>query len=139
MLTARCGPDQHSARAIRPANLDGKGITTEDADPKVKTLTDYSQKSTSPLHTHSQGMRDPDFPGGAHAYLVVSNQHAGHIGFQPDLGPCANPRNRDNPLPALSALILALDQSATLGVAPPTRVPSIANGTLVSMEAMAFP
>lgn len=107
---------------------------------EVNTSTEYWQKSASLLHTDPQGTRDLEVPATARVYLVAGTQHAGRVGLQPDLGPCANPRNPHNPSPVLRALMVALDQWASRGVAPPpSRVPRIADGTLVPVAALGFP
>ena len=42
--------------------------------------------------------------------MVAGTQHGGRMGLPTTPGPCANPRNPDNPMPALRALLVALDQ-----------------------------
>jgi hypothetical protein len=50
------------------------------------------------------------------------------------------PRKPHNPAPALQALLVALDQWVTAGVEPPaSRVPTLAAGTLVALQALGFP
>jgi hypothetical protein len=79
-------------------------------------------------------------PPNARAYLVASTQHAGRSGLKPDLGPCMNLRNPHNPMPAVRALLVALDQWVTSGTMPPaSRVPTIAAGTLVRPNNQSFP
>ena len=51
-----------------------------------------------------------------------------------------NERNPHNPAPALRALLVALDEWAGRGIAPPdSRVPTIAGGTLVAPDNKGFP
>ncbi len=107
---------------------------------EVNTSTEYWQKSASLLHTDPRGQSDVLLPFNARVYLLAGTQHSGRVGLKPDFGPCANPRNPHNPAPALRALMVALDQWASKGVAPPaSRVPRIANQTLVSAEKLRFP
>src|SRR5262249_14363646 len=55
-------------------------------------------------------------------------------------GPCANPRNPHSPAPALRALLMALDEWVTSGrEPPPSRVPRVADKTLVAANAVKFP
>src|SRR5262249_3400947 len=57
-----------------------------------------------------------------------------------DPGPNLNPRNPHNPMPAVRALLVALDEWAVTGKAPPLgRVPTIAGGTLVEANRTGFP
>jgi hypothetical protein len=72
--------------------------------------------------------------------MVAGTQHAGRVGLKADKGHCANLRNPHNPAPALRALFVALDEWATAGVAPPdSRVPRLADGTLVPPDRTGFP
>jgi hypothetical protein len=55
-------------------------------------------------------------------------------------GHCANPDNPHSPTPALRALLIALDQWASSGKAPPpSRTPRIADGTLIVPAELKFP
>ena len=42
-------------------------------------------------------------------YLLAGTQHAGKAGMPRDNGPCANPRNWHDPMPAVRALLVALE------------------------------
>jgi hypothetical protein len=107
---------------------------------EVNTSTEYWQKGASLLHTDPAGTRDVALPPGARAYLIAGTQHGGRTGLRPDFGPCVNERNPHNPAPALRALLVALDEWAGRGVAPPdSRVPTIAGGTLVPPDNKGFP
>lgn len=107
---------------------------------EVNTSTEYWQKGASLLHTDPMGGKDVRLPPNARVYLVAGTQHAGRVGLTPDAGPCVNPRNPHNPAPALRALLVALDRWVTYGIAPPpSRVPTIASGTLGPATNDAFP
>jgi len=57
-----------------------------------------------------------------------------------DNGPCINARNWHDPMPAIRALLVALDEWVVSGRPPPdSRVPRIDDGTLVTTENVAFP
>ena len=115
----------------------------DDSDPlllQTNTSTEYWQKGASLLHTDPLGERDVELPERARAYLIAGTQHTGRAGIPGDPGPCAQPRNTHDPMPVLRALLVALDQWVTEGrLPPPSRVPRIADGTLVAPEAVAFP
>jgi hypothetical protein len=107
---------------------------------EVNTSTEYWQKGAALLHTDPLGARDVPLPKAARVFFVAGTQHAGRVGLKPDRGPCANPRNPHNPAPALRALLMALDEWATTGrEPPPSRVPRIADGSLVAWDAVRFP
>jgi Alpha/beta hydrolase domain len=107
---------------------------------ETNTSTEYWQKSASLLHTDSEGQRDIELPDAARVYLIAGTQHGGRVGLSDAPGPCVNPRNPHNPAPALRALLVALDQWANEGIAPPpSQVPTIEDGTLVPFEAVKFP
>jgi Alpha/beta hydrolase domain len=107
---------------------------------ETNTSTEYWQKGASLLTTDTMGQRDVPLPPNARAYLIASTQHAGRYGLKPDLGPCMNFRNPHNPMPAVRALLVALDQWATVGILPPpSRVPTISAGTLVRPDNQNFP
>jgi hypothetical protein len=106
----------------------------------VNTSTEYWQKGASLLHTDPLGRTDLALPANARTYLIAGTQHAGRSGLKADFGPCMNPRNPHSPSPALRALIVALDEWVSKGVAPPaSRVPSLASGTLVEPGRTGFP
>jgi hypothetical protein len=78
--------------------------------------------------------------GHARVYLIAGTQHGGRAGMTADPGPAVNPRNPHNPMPAVRALLVALDAWVTRGEAPPpSRVPTLADGTLVAADQTGFP
>ena len=121
----------------------GALLRGNDTDPKsieTNTSTEYWQKGASLLHTDPLGLRDIALPANVRAYSIAGTQHGGKAGMPRDNGPCANPRNWHDPMPAIRALLVALDEWVTTGREPPaSRVPSIADGTLVVAARVAFP
>ena len=107
---------------------------------ETNTSTEYWQKGASLLHTDPAGARDVGLPEGVRGYFLAGTQHAGKAGMPRDRGPCANPRNPHDPMPAVRALLAALEEWVAEGVAPPPScLPRIDDGTLVPAEALAFP
>ena len=112
-------------------------------DPKVietNTSTEYWLKGASLLHTDPAGTHDlPEDPR-VRGYLLAGTEHAGKAGMPRDRGPCVTPRNPHDPMPAVRALLVALERWVADGVAPPpSRRPRIADGTLVPAAALRFP
>ena len=109
---------------------------------EVNTSTEYWQKGASLLHTDLPGQADlgDAIPDTVRLFLMAGTQHGGRAGLTPVQGNGLQPRNPHNPTPALRALLVALEQWVVDGVAPPpSRIPTLADGTLVSPEALAFP
>ncbi|MGE0225688.1 MAG: alpha/beta hydrolase domain-containing protein, partial [Acetobacteraceae bacterium] len=115
----------------------------DDTDPKLietNTSTEYWQKGASLLHTDPLGQRDIKLPANVRAYLLPGTQHGGKAGMPRDAGPCIHPRNWHDPMAAIRALLVALDEWVVSGRAPPdSRLPRIADGTLVPADQVAFP
>lgn len=113
------------------------------SDPKIietNTSTEYWQKGASLLHTDPTGERDVGPPANVRSFLIAGSQHAGKAGMPRDAGPCVHPRNWHDPMPAVRALLMALDAWVAEGKEPPvSRVPRIADGSLVPAERVAFP
>jgi Alpha/beta hydrolase domain len=117
-----------------------KGRPTDPLMIEVNTSTEYWQKGASLVHTDPSGRPDAELPSTARVFMIAGTQHGGGPGTDPSPGPCVNPRNPHSASPALRALLVALEQWVTTGVAPPpSRVPSIAQGTAVAAEAAAMP
>lgn len=107
---------------------------------EVNTGTEYWQKGASLLTTDPLGRVDVVLPDTVRAYLVSSGFHYGRAGLTSTKGPCANPRSTLNPAPALRALLVALEEWVTRGVTPPpSRIPRMADGSLVSAPQIGFP
>jgi hypothetical protein len=72
--------------------------------------------------------------------MIAGTQHGGRAGATADPGPNINPRNPHNPMPAVRALLVALDDWVVKGIEPPlSRTPSLKDGTLVEPDKTGFP
>jgi hypothetical protein len=113
------------------------------SDPKLietNTSTEYWQKGASLLHTDPLGQEDVTLPDKSRVYMIAGTQHGGRAGAPTDPGPNRNPRNPHNPMPAVRALLVALDEWVVSGKEPPpSRVPTLAAGTLVEPDKTGFP
>jgi hypothetical protein len=113
------------------------------SDPKLietNTSTEYWQKGASLLHTDPLGQKDVTLPENSRVYMIAGTQHGGRAGATTDAGPNLNPRNPHNPMPAVRALLAALDDWVVSGKAPPaSRVPTLDAGTLVEPDKTGFP
>ncbi|HBK07770.1 MAG TPA: hypothetical protein DDZ81_18270 [Acetobacteraceae bacterium] len=117
-----------------------RGDTTDPLLIETNTSTEYWQKGASLLHTDALGESDAALPANVRAYLVAGTQHGGKAGMPRDNGPCVYPRNWHDPMPAIRALLVALDEWVVSGRLPPdSRVPRIDDGTLVTADRVAFP
>ena len=133
-MSAASTTDPHTGR--RGALLRGDGF-----DPRfieVNSSTEYWHKGASLLHTDPLGKRDLVLPATARVFLIAGTEHAGGAFARADA--CVNGGNPQNPAPALRALFVALDEWVTEGKTPPaSRVPALADGTLVRDAEFAFP
>ncbi len=107
---------------------------------EANTDAEYWQKGASLLGTNPEGTADLTLAPTTRVFLIAGTQHTGRIGASDARGPCVNLRNPHNPAPALRALLVDLDAWVTSGTAPPeSRVPHIADHTLVTAEQLHFP
>jgi hypothetical protein len=107
---------------------------------ETNTSTEYWQKGASLLVTDPLGERDLTLPANARAYLIGGTQHGGQAWMRSTTGNCVNTRNPHSPTPALRALLIALDEWASEGKAPPgSRTPRIADRTFVAPGDSKFP
>ena len=115
----------------------------DDCDPRLietGTSTEYWQKGASLLTTDPLGMKDVALPEDSRVYMIAGTQHGGRVGATTDPGPNRNPRNPHSPMPAVRALLIALDEWVASGKAPPaSRVPTLGDGTLVEPDKTGFP
>ncbi len=133
-----------AASAIDPfTNKTAALFKGDGSDPlwiETNTSTEYWQKGASLTHIDPTGKRDLSLPASARVYLIAGTQHGGRAGLTPAAGACANARNPHNPVPALRALLVALEEWVTTGLAPPpSRVPSIAQGTALAAREIKHP
>ncbi len=133
-----------SATTVDPLTGAAGALMRGDAgDPKLietNTSTEYWQKGASLTHTDPLGAQDVALPPNVRGYLLAGTQHGGKAGMPRDNGPCVNPRNWHDPMPAIRALLVALDEWVVSGREPPEScLPKIAGGTLVPAERVAFP
>ena len=117
-----------------------QGRPTDPLMIEVNTSTEYWQKGASLVHTDPAGREDAALPPGCRVYMIAGTQHGGGPGTDPSPGPCVNPRNPHSASPALRALLVALEAWVRDGVTPPpSRVPRIADGTLIEAGALRMP
>jgi hypothetical protein len=117
-----------------------QGRPTDPLMIEVNTATEYWQKGASLIHTDPAGRDDAALPPGCRVYMVAGTQHGGGPGTDPSPGPCVNPRNPHSASPALRALLVALEEWVRDGTAPPdSRMPLIADGTLVESDNVRMP
>jgi hypothetical protein len=98
---------------------------------EIYSSNEYWVKAASLLHTTPDGTADlPDSPF-ARNYLISSMQHG--TGNAANRGNCQQFQNPLSSAPVQRALFVALDEWSTKGTPPPpSRVPRLADGTLVS-------
>jgi hypothetical protein len=104
------------------------------------TSTEYWTRATSLLHTDVEGKVDiaPDL--NVRIYFITGGQHG--VSSSSDRGIYQNPVNILDHRPILRALLVQLDRWVTAGTEPtPSRLPKIADGTLVDLATWqaAFP
>ena len=121
----------------------GSVLRGDGSDPlliETNASTEYWQKGASLLTTDPLGTKDVALPENSRAYMIAGTQHGGRAGATTDPGPNVNPRNPHNPMPAVRALLVALDEWVVSGKAPPpSRVPTLRDGTLVEADKTGFP
>ena len=121
----------------------GSVLRGDGSDPlliETNTSTEYWQKGASLLTTDPLGTKDVALPANSRAYMIAGTQHGGRAGAATDAGPNVNPRNPHNPMPAVRALLVALDEWVVSGqLPPPSRVPALSEGTLVEPDKIGFP
>jgi hypothetical protein len=120
----------------------GSLLRGDGSDPLLiqsNTSAEYWEKGASLLTIDGLGKADLVSPETTRAYLIASTQHAGALPTAPR-GPNANAVNWQSPLPALRALLSAMEDWVVRGIAPPpSRVPSIGEGTAVDPATIRFP
>ncbi len=121
----------------------GSLLRGDGSDPLLiltNTSTEYWQKGASLLTMDPLGKHDLALPATSRVYMIAGTQHGGRAGLKPRRGVCANPSNPHSPGPALRALVVALENWITKGIAPPaSRVPTLAAGNAVGYAAAKMP
>jgi hypothetical protein len=98
------------------------------------TSTEYWTRATSLLHTDVEGKTDIPPDPNVRIYFITGGQHG--VSGSSDRGIYQNPINILDHRPVLRALLVQLDRWVTWGVEPPaSRIPRIADGTLVDLQA----
>ncbi len=106
---------------------------------QTNSSSEYWQKGASLISTDPLGKTDLVMPENARAYLIAGTQHATSPPSTAR-GPNANQGNPQSQAPAIRALVVALEQWVVDGVPPPpSRVPSVAQGTAVDAASIRFP
>jgi hypothetical protein len=104
--------------------------------PKIfftQTSAEYWCRAASLLHTDTEGARDVPLDPNVRIYFIAGAQHI--ISDSPAKGIYQYPRNVLDHRPPLRALLVALDRWASEGEPPPpSRYPTLADGTLTTME-----
>lgn len=113
-------------------------LTRPESDPLVihtDSATEYWQRRASLVHTDSEG-RDLPQPDGVRLYLWSSSQHYAAAGItQPTQGKALHLQNPVATSAFFRANLDNLDRWASEGKAPPpSRVPLVAEGSLVPVE-----
>src|SRR5216117_615858 len=107
---------------------------------EIYSANEYWVKAASLLHTTPDGTVDlPDSPF-TRNYLISSHQHG--TGNGASKGNCQQFLNPLNSAPVQRALFIALDEWSNGKLPPPSRVPRLADGTLVAalpQSGMGFP
>lgn len=103
-------------------------------DPLVihsQTAAEYWQRRGSLVHTDAFGADLPEHPR-ARLYFFASSQHFAQPGGKPERGAHRHASNPLDTAPVLRALLDAMDDWASRGIAPPaSRVPRRSEGSLV--------
>ena len=132
-----------TARTRDPASdSEGSLLRDDGFDPLLiesNTSSEYWQKGASLLATDPEGTRDLDLPRTTRLFLISGTQHGGRAGTPSSRGNCVNARNPHSAAPAVRALLVALDRWVTDGRKPAdSRIPRLADGTLVAAEQLRF-
>lgn len=100
----------------------------------TSSSTDYWVRAASLLHTDTAGRQDLPLAPNARAYLLSGAQHV--IATPPARGVYENCLSPTDYRPQLRALLAALDGWVAQGTTPPdSRIPTIADGSLVGLDA----
>jgi Alpha/beta hydrolase domain len=143
--SGRYVPDTNFPRAYAPAanpltgEVDGilKRPTTDPKVWHVDSSTEYWQFRASLVDTDETGTLDLEPHPEVRRYLLSSTQHFSTKGARPFVGRCQQPSNPTHAGGIARALLVAFDQWVRDGAEPPSsRIPRIADGTLVPSDQM---
>jgi hypothetical protein len=96
-------------------------------------------RSAALVHTTADGMTDLTIPANVRVYFFAGNQHGPGV-FPPAAGAGQQKGNPTDYWWNMRALFVAMDKWVREGAAPPaSRVPRLADGTLVKAADVAFP
>jgi hypothetical protein len=96
-------------------------------------------RSAALIHTTADGTKDIPLPPNVRTYFFAGNQH-GPAAFPPPSGQGQQKANPTDYWWNMRALVVSMERWVTNGTAPPaSQYPKLANGTLVSASAVAFP
>jgi hypothetical protein len=116
-----------------------RGDGTDPLIIQTNSSSEYWQKGASLVTIDALGEADLAMPDNSRVYLIAGTQHA----TSPPAaarGPNANQGNPQSQAPAVRALVVALEQWLIDGTQPPpSRVPSLAEGTAVAAASIRFP
>lgn len=140
-------PHQYGVRGNPKTKVPDGILKRPSTDPKIihtDTSNEYWQFRASLTGTTEGGKLDLTDNSRVRRYLLSSMQHGNFKGDPPNHGiadrQCEQLTNQTHTGPLLRALLVALDDWVKQGKAPPpTRVPRIADGTLVSPDELAWP
>jgi hypothetical protein len=119
-----------------------RGAPTEPKLIEVNTSTEYWQKGASLTHTTPDGTADLPEPANLRQYFCAGTKHGGRDGAGTAPGNAFHTNNPHSASPLLRALLAALEAWVEQAVPPPpSRVPRLADATLVPGEVAlaAFP
>ena len=140
-------PHQYGVRGNPKTNVPDGILKRPSTDPKLihtDTSNEYWQFRASLTGTTEGGRLDLTDNSRVRRYLLSSMQHGNFKGDPPNHGiadrQCEQLTNQTHTGPLLRALLVALNAWVRDGKAPPpSRVPRIADGTLVAPEELAWP
>ena len=107
---------------------------------EIYSANEYWVKAASLLHTQPDGRADLPDSRFTRNYLISSHQHG--VGNPTSKGSCQQFQNPLDSAPVQRALFVALDDWSHGKMPPPSRVPKLADGTLVAplpQAAVGFP
>jgi hypothetical protein len=96
-------------------------------------------RSAALVHTTPDGSTDLTLPANERAYFFTGTQH-GPSPFPPRQSTGQQPENPNNYWLIMRSLMMSMDRWVRQGVAPPpSQVPHLADGSLVTLDRSAFP